>query len=451
MADRHALRSAQIQLAAKMPRGGFVIAGLLAVLLLAAWSLWNIELIEQQSDPFFSEEAGNNPYLAAQLFLERMHHVVSEDEDENALERLPEGKSVIILASGRAHLPEERQTELLNWISKGGHLITLATREWNEKTESIDDLLQRQFDVAAVRTGDNSMELVKLLFENSGGADDTQSGEDETPLLPESHQNAQAGAAEDAQSDLNEPSDPIQESADQCLVQTPLGTTDIEWFDGQALVADIGGKLRLEIGDVEPTISAADAQGLQLVQFGYGFGKITFLSNMSLWTNHQIENFDNAHLLALMVGDANRIIILHDFDAVPLTDLLKHYFPATLIMLVVLTAMIIFHFQLRWGPVIDNRSPPRRSLHEHIAAGGRLLWQHRQVSPLVKLLQQQISEQIARAHPTGAPTDKEIHQTLTTQTGITADKIRTAMQEPANESDQLLDQIRLLQTIRNSL
>jgi len=130
----------------QMPRSGFIVAGLLSLLLLVAWWIWNLEWTEQQSNPFFSDTANESPYLAAQLFLERLHYVVSEDKDEEALARLPDGKVVVLLISGRAHLSEQRQNDLLKWISNGGHLITLANREWNEKTESIDDILQREFE-----------------------------------------------------------------------------------------------------------------------------------------------------------------------------------------------------------------------------------------------------------------------------------------------------------------
>jgi hypothetical protein len=480
-----------------MPRNSFVIAGLLALLLLVAWSLWNLEWIEQQSDPFFSDAANQNPYLAAQLFLERLHYVVSEDENEDALERLPDGKAVILLISGRAHLSEQRQAELLKWISNGGHLITLANREWNEKTESIDDMLQRQFDVAAVRTADNTLELVNLLFDSSSNAGDNNDGDQSTektdangkdpasnatqttepettePETTESEttqpETAESKTTAPANSDTNRNGKQVEagdandnasddavaeerpDAAEQCPVETPAGATPIEWFDGQQLIAEIGGKMRIEIGDVEPSISAADAQGLQFVQFGYGAGKVTFLSSMALWSNHQISSFDNAHLLALLAGDASRVIILHDFDAVPLTDLLKHFFPATLIMLVVLITMIIFHFQQRWRSTINTQAPPRRSLHEHIAAGGRLLWRHRQIAPLIQRQQQLVTEQLLRTQQNGPLTASEIQKLLTTQTGIALEQIRIAMREPASTADELFDQIRLLQSIRNSL
>jgi hypothetical protein len=473
MADRTATTSAFL-----MPRTGFVIAGLLALALPLAWLIWNMEWIEQQSDPFFSDEANQNPYLAAQLFLERLHYAVSEDEDEDALERLPSGKAVILLISGRAHLSEQRQTDLLNWVNNGGHLITLANREWNEKTESIDDMLQRQFDVNAVRTGDAAaIELVNLLFDDSSAEGDgaesenngSNAGDNDTgnqPLIERSHTETDTmvppdisseGTSDKTQdaSDADNPADGDDETdsatAEQCPVEIPLGTTSIEWFDGQQLIADIGGKMRIEIGDVEPTISAADAQGLQLVQFRYGFGKVTFLSNMALWGNHQIGNFDNAWLLALLSGDAERVVILHDFDAVPLTELLKHFFPATLIMLVVLIAVVIFHFQQRWGSILDTQAPPRRSLFEHIAAGGRLLWRHRQIAPLIQRQQQQISEQLQRTQHNEPLSTSEMHKLLALQTGITLEQIRIAMREPASTQDELFDQIRLLQSIRNSL
>jgi hypothetical protein len=488
MANRASVTKASI-----MPRTGFVIAGLLALALLVAWLIWNLEWTEQQSDPFFSDEANQNPYLAAQLFLERLHYVVSEDEDEDALERLPPGNAVILLISGRAHLSEQRQTDLLNWVNNGGHLITLANREWNEKTESIDDMLQRQFDVNAVRTGDNAIELVNLLFDDSSSADsgetdqaseggDTKPGTEDTVQdnnaktpspapspkdVPEvirnenqddenvDNKNPDDGAAatdnsEGADDQITGDSD-VDAASEQCPVETPPGATGIEWFDGQQLVADIGGKMRIEIGDVEPTISAADSQGLQLVQFRYGFGKVTFISSMNLWGNHQIGNFDNAHLLALLAGDASRVVILHDFDAVPLTELLKHFFPATLIMLVVLIAVVIFHFQQRWGSILDTQAPPRRSLFEHIAAGGRLLWRHRQIAPLIQRQQQQISEQILRTQHDTALTNNEMQKLLATQTSIPLEQIRMAMREPAATQDELFDQIRLLQSIRNSL
>jgi len=502
MADRDTPTNASM-----MPRNSFIIAGLLALLLLVAWSLWNLEWIEQQSDPFFSNTANQNPYLAAQLFLEHLHYAVSEDENEDALERLPDGKAVILLISGRAHLSEQRQTELLKWINNGGHLITLANREWNEKTESIDDMLQRQFDVAAVRTADNTMELVNLLFDSSSTADDNNDGnqttektdanskdpasnatqttepattkletaESETaePEITESEttesETAESKTTVPANSDTNQNGKQVEadnasdntsdavvaeepaDAAEQCPVETPAGATPIEWFDGQQLIAEIGGKMRIEIGDVEPSISAADAQGLQFVQFGYGSGKVTFLSSMALWSNHQISNFDNAHLLALLAGDASRVVILHDFDAVPLTDLLKHFFPATLIMLVVLITMIIFHFQQRWRSTINTQAPPRRSLHEHIAAGGRLLWRHRQIAPLIKRQQQLVTEQLLRTQQNGPLTASEIQKLQTAQTGIALEQIRIAMREPASTTDELFDQIRLLQSIRNSL
>jgi len=447
-----------------VPRSGFIIAGLLALLLLIVWKVWNLEWMEQQSDPFFSDAANENPYLAAQLFLEHLRYAVSEGKDEDALEQLPEGKAVILLISGRAHLSEQRQYDLLRWINNGGHLITLANREWNEKTESIDDILRRQFDVAAVRTADNSNDLVHLLFDSSDTADSESDADKDVDANSTNGSNnndsnndepnaVDGPATPQAQTgdDNENTEEPSINSPQQCPLGTPFGTTRIEWLDGKQLVADIGGKMRIEIGDVEPTVSAADALGLQFVQFHHGVGKVTFLSSMGMWSNQQIDSFDNAHLLALLADDAGQVIILHDFDAVPLTDLLKHFFPATLIMLVVLIAMVIFHFQQRWGSIVDTKAPPRRSLHEHITAGGRLLWRHRQVAPLIQRQQQLINDQLQRTQHNAPLTANEMQKLLASQTGIKLEQIRIAMREPASTQDELFEQIQLLQSIRNSL
>jgi hypothetical protein len=86
-------------------------------------------------------EARANPYLAAEHFLRQQGLQVQRSADLRLLPTLPSAGQTLLLLADRQRMSPRQVERLLAWTAKGGHLVFVAERLWDEDEGKSGDLL----------------------------------------------------------------------------------------------------------------------------------------------------------------------------------------------------------------------------------------------------------------------------------------------------------------------
>ena len=381
-------------------------ASLAALSLLAALAFFIFGQLDPQRrsvDLGPAPEARANPYLAAEQFLrQRQVAVARADSLAQILEDTPAAGHSLLLLGSRKQLTAAQNQRLLDWTAAGGHLLVVAEANWSEQRQRSNDLL---LDLLQIRH-----------LPSSSLADD-------------------------------EPAEPSDEPWPE-LTKLYLENEDAPAyfaFDTRYHLEDAGNRAHAW---------ANSAQATHLLQLAHGDGLITVLSDGKLWRNSRIGEHDHAWLLWYLTQDS-QVTLLQRIDGEALPWLLLRHFPAALIALAVLLALLLWHFGLRHGPLQADAPPARRQLGEHLHACAEFLCRQQGHGALLARLQAEVRQRARQRHPgfERLPVTEQ-WQLLARFTRQTPSQIGQAMRplgEQRIHPAQFTRQVAHLQRIRNAL
>lgn len=326
-------------------------AGLAALSLLAALALFVFTQLDPQRrsvDLGPAPEARANPYLAAEQFLrQRQVAVARADSLVQVLADTPAAGHSLLLLGSRQQLSAAQSQHLLDWAANGGHLLVVAEANWSEQRQRSDDLL---LDLLQIRR-----------LPSSSLAGDEESAEPSDEPWPE------------------------------------LTKLYLENEDAPAYFA-FDTRYHLEDSGNRAHAWANSAGATHLLQLAHGDGLITVLSDGKLWRNSHIGEHDHAWLLWYLTQDS-QVTLLQRLDGEALPWLLLRHFPAALVALTLLLALLLWHFGLRHGPLQADAPPARRQLAEHLHACAELLCRQSGHAALLARLQAEVRQRARQRHP----------------------------------------------------
>lgn len=294
-----------------------------------------------------SLEAQRNPYLAWQLLLERMGHEVTILDGPIDLEgALPSTDATIFYPATRTTLGEQRSERLLRWVKTGGHLWVVTWTLWDDEDRRPDYLL----DPLGIRQ-----------------------------FMPEEPD-------EDAEDESETSSDSPAEPDEDVLAPGVMGNTwpDVQWDVASVAFRDEERPLEvffdrgfwLETPDVDLLSEVSGETGTHLVQITHGFGVVTVMTDDYLMRNDGLGSADHAEFaLRLLRRDAGpQAVWLLPFENWPgLWKLVRARGWALLVAGGFWLLAWVWRAGRRFGPLISEPPPIRRSLLEHVEAAGHLL------------------------------------------------------------------------------
>ncbi len=360
---------------------------------LVYWLATHLERRIERVERGFVGEARRNPYLAGEDFLRRMGVAASTLEDPRSLDRLPAPDGTLLIPSDRAVLGEARSRALLDWVRRGGHLIVRVRRPTEGEAPAPDPLL----DPLGIRGRD-------LGWENVDAGETT-------------------------------------------IVDREESTDLLEIAFHPTYVLDAGG--------VEPLWEISDPEGIRLIQIALGAGRLTVLSDTSMWENDHIGDYSHARLLFVLAGERphSPFLILARDDLPPLWRWLWGHAPAVVIAAALLLLAWLAQAPGRFGPLRPDPQPRRRALLEHIEACGHFLWRQGAVGVLEEATRQALLQRLRRYHPQLAQLPPiEQARRLAERSGLGPRLIRRALEGEALEGrDQFTRRIQVLETLRKAL
>ncbi|WP_296127717.1 DUF4350 domain-containing protein [Pseudomonas sp. Ga0074129] len=346
-----------------------LVFGLLGIYLLSNLSSYP-ETVKHGPAP----EARANPYLAAEQFLQQRGLQVQRADGLDVLKHLPSAGQTLLLLGDRNSMTPKQAERVLAWAAKGGHLLFVAERLWDEEEGSSGDLLLDHLGI-------QQYESEALDEDTNAAADESAAAEDETSTAPTAE--AEPAVAADASSD-----------------DSPYPQLTQLYLENEDAPAYFNFDTDFHLYDAEDRAHAwanSDA-ATHLLQLYHGDGLISVVSDSWIWQNGNIGEYDNAWLLWYMTQDS-QVTLLYRADRDNLLSLLTEHFPQALVSLALLLAFALWHLGQRQGPMLQPVTRNRRQLQEHVRASADFLLRHNGQHNLLQGLQQDIQRRARHRHP----------------------------------------------------
>ena len=347
-------------------RGTFILGTALLFLLglLAIYLLGKAEPYEETIKHGPSPEVKANPYLAAEHFLRRQNLRVNRADGLEGLATLPSQGQTLLFLGDRENMTPRQAERLLQWTAKGGHLLFVAERLYDEDDGKSGDLLLDQLGIQQY--------LAEDLDEEEEGNETPESPAvgDETPETAEAPD--EEPYPELTKLYLENEEAPAYLSFD----------TDYHLYDSQN----------------RAHAWANSGNATHMLQLYHGDGLITVLTDSWIWQTRDIDKYDNAWLLWYLTQDSD-VTLVYSTDRTDLFSLLLRHFPEALTALALLIGFGLWSAGLRQGPLLAPVSRSRRQLEEHLRGSADFLLRRNGQQILLQGLQQDVLRRARRRHP----------------------------------------------------
>ncbi|MDM3871367.1 DUF4350 domain-containing protein [Porticoccus sp. W117] len=320
------------------------------------WWLQNHELVEQEFRLRPSKEVRENPFHAAQLFLERKGYPVELSNGLNRFQALPATDDIIIGEYLGGRLPDHRVDELLAWVEQGGQILTSVQRSWiDDDPGGADKLL-------------NKLGLTLWAHDY-----DEQEDSEEWPDFEVVTTTLQNGTRFEAEFDYG------------------LSLYDPDWENRKS-----------------HHVSSETSTYLLAVPHGKGWVMMTtdleFMRNpreYTYWENSEpsIHQRDHAFMLSWLVESVNTVWMVRGVDAEPITKLIWQHGRHAVIALLVLLLFWLWWLYNRFGPLRASVTPERRNILEHLQMSAVFAWRQDRAQKLFSDTRHDIELLLRRKHP----------------------------------------------------
>ena len=411
-----------------------------------------IETYEREVTTGYSNKAIQNPFLAAQLFLERNGVEVIEETDVLDFSLIDTNETVFLSDVDDMILTQSQITKALSWVERGGFLIVGVGAE----IEGNASILER-FDI-------DPIEYTEDLDDSFSERDTRSASQRLRDLNDDVDERAKNGESTDDNASLEE------------LLKRGLDEDETYYTVN---LSDDDGQLRLQVVDrivlnhplldndgasepiygdyhdsYELSAQVSDERGARALQLDYGEGTFTALSSSLIWNNELIDEADHAYFLAYFMSGESSIRFFYNVVAPSLFELLKHYFFELIVTILALLALWIWRLSIRVQGVKHEVTNQRRAFSEHLQASAEFLVAKEQYSLLLAPIHAEIEAQMRQLHPLFSEQgqDKQI-SLISTQTQIATESVRAwfdALTEVKNQ-ETMIAVIKIGNAIRNEI
>lgn len=378
---------------------------LLAVLalLVGLFLYLNIEIVEVTDNTSVLDKLVDKRFLAMQTLLENRGIAAKQTQDyrilfgeqENALN--PAESDAIVLSDSEVAISQQLSTTILSWVERGGYLVIATTSTGSEAGYRANSLL-RELDIDVVW--------------------------------------------------LDDEQNPNIENQDL------MSPTEISTDSDYAIKVSLEKSYRIALPEnQEVYYHAGDELGYTFVQIERGLGLITLMTEVEIWNNHQIQDFDNVVLLTGMLSGIDTLYMMVPKERQHWFFLLFSFAPYFICIGGLLLFTFLWRKAVRFGATYHLPGKERVVFSQHIEAAGQYYWTHQQQYVLLDSVRAVILQALIRRWPTVAQSDleKQIHL-LSELSGWQPETVKELVfgHEPLNEG-AFTKRIIGLQKLRNML
>jgi len=417
----------------------YVLVTLVALLVSSLAVLWFLNNFERKEDEIRtrqSPEARQNPLLAATLFLQELGIEAESHRGRDLLVNLPPAGDALFIYQQSGALSPTQLDNMYEWIDAGGHLILAPKVVLPDKQDEVGD------DDLVSRMG------VKLRYsesESDCGCDSDEESEDnesETELTDDIIV---------AQEKLENPKE------DDDLESTDPDDTEFDYIEsvsaelsGVNLDIEFSNDTYLEEGWKDPDFSlvSAEQDGAYLLQYKYGSGKISVLTESSIFNNSELENTGHSYLFGWLVKDNPKVWLLYSNNVVGIYTLLYQNLPQFLFSLTGFIIFFIWMYQYRIGALRGHEKEGRRNILAHIDGMGQFNWSLDKAATLLTRTREPMINYWTQRALDKASGEIDIHR-VSELSGMDKEEVKTALYDKVKTEQDLIAVCRCPQNIRN--
>lgn len=409
-----------------MNRNVLIIVAIAAVLT-ASFSWWffeNYEQYEEEIDLGHRGEAARNRFYAAELFLEKYNMQVESLPSILQLKQLPDPGDVLFIPTQRFDIGPDRVKELMDWVSKGGHLIVLARYQRKGDVETRDEL----FHELGVTT-DHTFDIMPFFGLLMGDQEEELLEEEEKKNQKQETAGESASENPDNKSEGEDGQDSMEENKKIDIKKLMRSVLDIHINEEveNKKVRFWPSKWMVNQGLYETSWEVNGKNGAHLLEFQIEKGWVTLLSEIRFMTNKSIGRYDHAaflHTLVHIDNSKRKLWIIRNDDSPSLLSILFDRYSPAMMTFIAFILFWLWYASRRFGPVTSDEQIARRSMSEHIVSAGHFQWRNRNRSELLQSVQKALYEQIAQTRPLWVKlSDKELAAKLAKVSGLDEDRI----------------------------
>lgn len=414
------------------------------------WFFQNFEKQEYTITTGSSPQARSNPLLAAQEYLQESGVRSESVKGIGLLADLPPPTDALIIRHLPTGLSKTLISNMLTWVEQGGHLVVVPHRNAMESDNPGRTTLFEQLGVAYAEK-----------VEDDCGCppeeDDTAVTTTESEQLPTD--NGDQNKEKSAQPDEKGPSGPrnwlITTELDGQSVQLETLRPRLLRDTADSASLSINGSYITEYEEEEDKLHSdhsalKEREGDWLLQYKLGAGRVTVLSEMHLFTNYRIGDYDHAYFLSWLTRDDDTIWLLHSTNVEPFLKILWNKVPLFWVSLAVLMILLVWHLQMQSGSLLRPSLDERQNIMEHIGATAHYNWRTSGFSTMVsknrKILWNMLIGRKMGLQPNHQKIDLDISR-LSQKTGMTENELHSAFQKPIETEQDLIQSSGFMQQI----
>ena len=402
-----------------------LVVGLVALVLIGWFLYYSIEFYEETEESQWSLEAFRNPYLAAELFMQRSDIEVTDVDSLARLDELTNIGTLFFSDPNQVQSPRQLQ-QVMDWLDVGGNVIYTA----NSVSDN-DDLLLQEIGVEV----------------------EWRDYEDE-----EREDTSLAETFREYNRQIREGKSP-EEIARELSRDTWLTTVAFDDSIGSLEIAFETEKVLQhpyldDSGDsqYQPFSWSSSEQGVHMMQFEIGSGLLTVISDPGIWTSYRIFEYDHAYLLWLLSSGEGVFALLRSVVRDSLWSLITRNAGELLIAGGLLLALWIWHVVYRFGRMLPRDLSRTRALGEHFSSISHYLWHRRRGAYLIAPLCQRVLRRATLTLGEFARADHARQMELIAERAdVSLDAVRRVFDSDDFSETTFVTTVRLLKRIEQAL
>jgi hypothetical protein len=383
-------------------RTPWVIVPIILLLALSLGTLWffhNFERKEIEIHQGTSPAARNNPLLAAERYLLESGQPATNEKGMTFFSNLPSPRDAILILHLPGGLSKSISDNLIGWVEAGGHLLLMPNPLASDHPGNSNVL--KQLGVKLQESEDDSncgcpSEAEEETDSNDDAGISTEDSEDtvDTDLKgAEENETVLDGTREDEIVDEDDDYHPyntiIDLSVEGFSIQLESFSPTLLEDTLQSAVYRIDGSYHIEYEEEEDkkredNYEKITEDGAWLLQYKVGAGRVTVLSEMLLFSNTRIGEYDHAFFLSWLVKDSDQVWLHHAGNTESLLAILWNKFTYFWISLIMLILLSLWKLQKQSGELLRPQSENRHSIMTHIDASGQYNWRINKLSTIIE-------------------------------------------------------------------
>jgi len=419
--------------------------------LAALWFFHNFEKKEYTITTGSSPQARNNPLLAAQEYLQQSGFRSESIKGLDLLADLPPVSDAIFIRNLPVGLSDSILSDLLFWVEKGGHLLVVPNLNSMESTHPGRTTLFEKLGVTILEMEKTDCGCPEEDDETiTTASTDTEKAEDTTEDSsvneydrPESTV-ARGLGPRLIYADLDEHSVQLETLTPRLL--RDISESAVFTMDGSYFI-DYEEEEDKQRGDQNDYV---ERDGSWLLQYQVEAGKVTVLSEMHLFNNYRIGDYDHAYFLSWLTEDDSTIWLMFSTNVDPFLKILWKKAPLFWLSLAMLLVFIVWRLQMQSGTQMRPALDERHNIMQHIDATAQYFWRTKNLKAMVKHNRKVVWKMLI-GRKMGIQADQQKAginiSRLAQKTGMTQKQLHTAFQQSVDTEQDLIQTSYLMQQL----